>query len=97
MARLRLSYAARMDLRQIAAYTRDRWGTKQALSYVTQLEKAFERVGKMTRLGKPVLGLEETYRALNVGSHVVFYRAENDAILIVRILHQRMLPKLPME
>ncbi len=92
MARFRLSVAARLDLRGIADYTRDRWGAEQALRYAAQLEDAFKLLEKMPRIGKKFPGLEGKYRSLSVGKHVIFYREEGDGAFIVRVLPERMLP-----
>ena len=92
MADVRLSAAAGADMRGIAAYTRDHWGTEQALRYVVQLERAFKLLEKMPKVGRQLADLEGEYRKLQVGRHAIFYREDGDGVFVVRVLHERMLP-----
>ena len=85
----RLSQRAFKDLQGIAAFTKDRWGEKQAVEYVSGLYACFEHLhaasGRQHRSG---------YRAQRLGRHVIFFRLERgDRTFIVRVLHERMLPE----
>jgi toxin ParE1/3/4 len=77
----------------IGAYTRDRWGPAQAVRYLTDLDACFSRVARDADLGRPYPP-RPRYRRIRQGKHVVFFlREPTGDVLIVRILHQRMLPE----
>ena len=80
---------AEADIESITDYTIERWGVKQAQRYVqalradiASLEEFPERfpAHEPTRLG---------LRRMRSGHHLVFYLVGEQAVEIVRILHQR--------
>lgn len=87
-----LTQAADADLAEIARYTVERWGYRQAETYLLAFEDAFQRLAASPDTGRPFTDREGYFRYEN-GSHVVFYRKELAGILIVRVLHQRMEPR----
>lgn len=90
----RFTRRARDDLRDIAAYTRDRWGDVQCERYLTSLQSCCQQLAVEPTLRRQHPDDSRYWRAL-AGRHVVFYRVEMDAsILVVRILHAAMLPEL---
>jgi toxin ParE1/3/4 len=90
----RFTADARDDLRDIAAYTRDRWGDGQCDRYLTSLEWRCLQLAQEPRLRRPYDDDPSYWRAL-AGKHAIFYRVEADgSLLIVRILHASMLPEL---
>ncbi len=93
-ARLRVRKKARTDLHDIGTYTRQRWGREQANRYLTDLDACFHRLLSTPSLGRPYPPLPSYWRC-EQGSHVVFFRREtNGDVVVVRVLHQRMLPEL---
>jgi toxin ParE1/3/4 len=88
----RLSRLARLDLIEIADYTVDTWGLKQADRYVNGLAACFERLARTPGIGRPCDRIRLGYRRMEHEMHVVIYRADQDGVFISRILHQRMLP-----
>lgn len=95
MARVRYLRRAEDDLDSIADYSLGRWGQEQADQYVNGLQALCEHLDELPILNRPYRGpyLRRAYE-----SHVVFFRHEDDGgILIVRILHQRMLPELHLD
>jgi toxin ParE1/3/4 len=85
---------ARGDLRDIAAYTVKRWGSKQGDRYLNLLQERCRQVAEMPDIRRPSLDFPPYFRVL-AGMHAVFYRPLDKAtILVVRILHASMLPEL---
>jgi toxin ParE1/3/4 len=90
----RFTERALADLRDIASYTRDRWGEAQAERYLGALERRCQEVADVPNKRRVYEDAPDYFRSL-VGRHAIFFRAEEDgAILIVRILHGSMLPEL---
>lgn len=57
-------------------------------AYRRLLSEGFDTILNFPELGK--VWPESTARYRKIASHLVFYRAEADKILILRILHERM-------
>jgi toxin ParE1/3/4 len=89
-----LSKLARLDLIDIADYTVDTWGPEQAQRYLDSMEARFNRLAKTPQVGRSCDRIWPGYRRIEHQKHVILYRADNDGILIGRVLHQRMLPSL---
>jgi toxin ParE1/3/4 len=94
MASFRLTKRAEADLFDIADYTRQTWGEAQCARYLDQLEDSCQRLADNPMLGRPCEHIRPGLRRREQGKHVVFYRRDGNTILILRILHERMLPEL---
>lgn len=81
---------ARRDLREAWIYSRDRWGRSRANSYIRDLNTAIQRVGENPRLGQACNEVSPGYRRYPTGSHMLFYKVRDDAVVIIRVLHQQM-------
>jgi toxin ParE1/3/4 len=86
----RLSHYARRDLDDIWDYSRDQWGKRRATTYLQDLLAVIELIAERPDIGQALEPPDEGFRKRPVGSHVIFYRLENDAVEIARILHQNM-------
>ncbi len=94
MATLRFSRRAETDLLGIGDYTLRAWGESQAARYIDKLETCCQMLPGNPKLGRPRDDIRPGLRRLEHGKHVVFYRLlEHGGILVVRVLHQRMLPE----
>jgi toxin ParE1/3/4 len=90
MADFRLTPAALRDLEGIWRYTAEQWGVAQAEHYLDNLHHAFESLAQ-TPLAAPACNhIRPGYRQLRVERHAVYYRAEADAVILVRVLHEGM-------
>jgi len=90
----RFTAQARDDLRDISAYTRERWGDAQCDRYLTSLEWRCLQLAQEPWLRRQYADEPSYWRAL-AGKHAIFYRVEaNGSLLVVRILHTAMLPEL---
>lgn len=94
MSRFRLTVRAEGDLFEIAEYTRRTWGEQQCARYLDQLEECCQRLAEHPILGRSCDQIRPGLRRREQGKHVVFYRRDGGDILILRILHERMLPEL---
>lgn len=94
MTRLRYTRRAESDLDSIAAYTLEKWGLDQAQRYLNALFSCCESVAADLSRGR-VHHPRPEYLRIEQGKHVVFFRRDaSGETLIVRILHERMLPEL---
>lgn len=89
-----LSRLAERDLHEIANYTRDRWGTRQAVNYVDGLRSLCRQLAEAPMIGRVCEGVRPGLRRMEGGRHVVFYRISAKGITVSRILHEKMLPEL---
>jgi toxin ParE1/3/4 len=87
-----ISVEAADDIDEIAAYTTNTWGWRQADHYLAKLEDGLDLLARNPSIGRSSDSIEAGLRRFEIGKHVVFYLPEPDGILVVRVLHQRMLP-----
>jgi toxin ParE1/3/4 len=85
-----VSPRARADIDSIWDYTVERWGERQAEIYLRLLKAAVDAVATDPKVGQACDDVRPGYRRYSVGSHVLFYRVDATAVVVVRILHQRM-------
>jgi toxin ParE1/3/4 len=85
-----ISPRARADIDDIWNYTVGQWGERQAEIYLRLLEAAVDAVVSDPKVGPACDDVRPGYRKYRVGSHVLFYRATANTVVVVRILHQRM-------
>lgn len=97
MRGFRLTKRAKADIKEIGAHTRDRWGAAQAVRYLAGLDACLERLAKPPFLGRACDAIQAGYFRDECVSHVVFFkRPQSGVVLVVRILHERMVPTLHM-
>lgn len=90
MARYALSPAAQGDLEIIWDYSLRHWGEAQAETYTRSIQAACEALAKDTLVRRSAEAIRAGYRKVAVGSHVMFFRIQEDVVEIMRILHQSM-------
>lgn len=93
MTGLRLSRRAEADLLAIGAYTLRNWGASRAADYIDNLEACCQTLAANPEMGRACDNIRPGLRRMECGRHVVFYRQDADRILVLRVLHQRMLPE----
>ena len=97
MSGFRITKAAEQDLVNIAQYTLETWGEEQCVRYIEEFDAAFERLAEVPTRGKPCDHIRSGYFRYQQGKHMILYRESTRRskfrILIVRILHERMLPE----
>ena len=92
MAQVRISVEAEADIDQIAAHTTNTWGWRQTNQYLAKLEDGFDLLAQNPSIGRSCDSIRAGIRRFEIGRHVVFYLPESGGVLVVRVLHQRMLP-----
>jgi toxin ParE1/3/4 len=91
MAKFQLTNNAVEDLTSIWDYTCDNWSEYQADKYYQILVNCFNEILINPNIGKNYFGIADNLKGFRVGKHVVFYQViDNDDLLVVRILHERM-------
>jgi toxin ParE1/3/4 len=88
----RFSESALIDLENIWAYTCKQWSIKQADKYVQLIFTELEFLTNNPNVGKDYGHIRSGYLGFKISAHICFYQINIDEnfILIVRILHQRM-------
>tara|TARA_R110002072_G_scaffold13606_13_gene57268 strand:- start:2329 stop:2631 length:303 start_codon:yes stop_codon:yes gene_type:complete len=91
VGRVHFSPAAVADLGAIWDYTLERWGAGQAEFYVREINECCQRLANGTLPGVDASDIRDGYSKQFVGRHVIYFRrTANDAINVIRILHQAM-------
>lgn len=85
-----VSRAARVDLKNIAAYTQKVWGAEQRRTYLKGLDLAFHFLTENTLSGVACNYVAENLRKHRFENHTIFYEKLNNDIVIVRVLHKSM-------
>jgi toxin ParE1/3/4 len=85
-----LSPLARLDLEDIWRYTRKQWSRRQADTYIREMIGAFAGLAEGSRVGISAEDMRQGYLKYFIGAHIVFYRRRQDALEVVRVLHQSM-------
>lgn len=93
--RVRVTLRAERRLRDVAAWTRDRFGPAQAVAYVGDLRASFDRLAEGTLAGRSARaawgeGVRDELRFVKVGSHVVLFREGADEVVVLDVLHEAM-------
>ncbi|OYY79268.1 MAG: hypothetical protein B7Y43_02230 [Sphingomonas sp. 28-62-20] len=89
MTKFDIQAAARADLREIYAFSVDRFGRPVADSYLLGLRGCFDRLLDFPAIGRIYPGVTPEIPVLSYRRHRVFYRVVDDQLLVVRILHER--------
>jgi toxin ParE1/3/4 len=87
-----ISAEAEEDIDEIAAYSVQWWGWRQADRYLEKLEDGFKLLAQNPSIGRACGSIRAGMRRFEIGRHVVFYMEEPEGLLIVRVLHQDALP-----
>ncbi len=90
MRTYRLTPKAQIDLELIWDYTEKNWGVLQAEVYVQSIRKTLDGLADGSIISQSAEHIRTDYRKSLIGSHVVFFKENNDAIEVIRILHHRM-------
>jgi toxin ParE1/3/4 len=69
------------------------WGDAQVEIYLEELEDCCVGLAANPGLGRPCPEVSPGLRRMEAGRHVVFYRERGKGIVVVRVLHQAMMPR----
>lgn len=95
MLQVDVSVEAEEDIDQITSYTTRTWGWRQTIHYLAKLEEGSSLLAQNPSVGRSCDSIRPGLRRFEIGKHVVFYIVESDSLLIVRVLHQQMIPAKP--
>jgi len=84
---------AERDISAIYFHSIQEWGVKRADKYVADLYRTCKSLTIFPDRGRRVKRLGKELMRLECQRHVIFYRKREEEILVVRILHDRMLPQ----
>lgn len=91
MIPFKLTNKAKVDLKDIAIYTQEKWNKQQRNIYLKQFDDAFHKLAKTPSMGINCDFIRQGYRKFPQGSHVIFYKdGSTSTIEIIRILHKQM-------
>ena len=91
MNRFVYSEHAADDLKDIFKYSFEAFGPTQAERYDVGLKSSVEIAASFPASGRAYETAEgDVFRSYSSGRHVIFYRIEEERILVVRILHASM-------
>ncbi|XBQ15266.1 MAG: type II toxin-antitoxin system RelE/ParE family toxin [Oceanicaulis sp.] len=88
--RIEYSEAAFADLAELTRYGALEFGVAASRAFAAQIKSTVRTLSDFPFAGEATPG--ETFRTFVVRSHRIFYRAEDDRLLVLRILHARQLP-----
>ena len=78
------------DLSAIEKYTRENWGMQQADVYIDLIELAISNILDNPEVGPERPDIAENCRYLPEEKHLIFYRIDDDKIVILAIPHSSM-------
>ena len=87
--KLRITLEARADLVDIHTHGVRQFGEAQAERYQRGFIEAFRALTEFPLVNRERPELGPGRRTQMVGSHIVFYRIEEDTVVIIRVRHGR--------
>jgi toxin ParE1/3/4 len=90
MAEYRFSPSAQRDLDEVFDYTVAHWGLPQAMQYAESIEAACAKLAEAPQQSQSCTNIRAGYRRRAIERHVIYFRATDYGIAVIRILHQRM-------
>lgn len=94
MGDYRLSSLAKQDIRDIAAYTLERWGDRQAARYLDGFEDICQLLAERPQAGVAAEYLAPGLRSYGYHAHLIFYEPREGGVHVLRVLHAAMDPTL---
>jgi toxin ParE1/3/4 len=82
-----LTAEARADLDEIDMFGVERFAALVSDGYMAAFHDAFDMLANFPEAGVVVSGRTDGVRVTLVGRHRLLYRRENDAVVILRVIH----------
>ncbi len=92
MRTIRYSNQAEQDIEDIYFHSVTEWGVRRADKYVAVLGRVCDSLITFPDRGRPTKRLRKGLMRLECQRHIIFYQKYEEEILVVRLLHDRMLP-----
>ena len=90
MPRYDFTQRALADLRDIARYTRETWGQRQARLYREEIELGIRKLALSPGMGRVRADVAPSVRSFPIARHVAFYVEGEGGITVLRLLHPSM-------
>ena len=78
------------DLRDIARYTREMWGRRQARLYREEIELGIRKLALSPGMGRVRADVAPSVRSFPIARHVAFHVEGKSGITVLRLLHPSM-------
>jgi len=91
---LEITPLAARDLKEIAFYSDMNFGFATTDAYRSGLSSAIARLLDFPAVGPEIKIGQRSVRRISFRSHVIYYQAVEDRLLILRVLHGSQLPQL---
>ena len=89
----RLTRDAQQDLKAIRRYTVDRWGQEQSRKYLEGMQNTIRLLAEFPVQGLARQDVDAGVFSFPYGSHMLYYRLEEEQLMVFAVLHQRMVPE----
>jgi toxin ParE1/3/4 len=88
----RLTPDAQTDLIEIRRFTVKQWGTAQSQKYLLELRQTIRLLAETPSLGKSRPDVGSSVLSFPHVSHVIYYVAHEQQLIVFGVLHKRMVP-----
>jgi toxin ParE1/3/4 len=85
-----LTAEAREDYHDLMLYGRLTWGIDAAERDNAKIARILEDLVLFPRMGRRKDGVSGEVRTIGVGQRIIYFRIDQDAIRVLRMLHERM-------
>jgi toxin ParE1/3/4 len=85
-----LKPGARRDLRSIALFTGETWGSAQRDAYLKAIDQGLSLLSSQPLVGRSRDEIRSGLRSFRVQHHTIYYRLDTGNVVVLRILHARM-------
>jgi len=92
MTGYRLTQDAQSDVIEIRRCTSKEWGDAQSQKYLSQLRKTLRLLTETPTLGKRRSEVGPNVLSFPHASHVIYYFAHRQSLVVFAVLHKRMVP-----
>lgn len=90
MTKFVLSNKADKDLADIFEYGILNFGVERATEYLLGINEKFQYISENKELGRSAEEISKGLKRITYNKHVVFFKEQQDAVLIVRVLRREM-------
>lgn len=87
MVKVRLSDAAKVDLRAIYRFGVRQFGVRQSDQYLSMLKSAITLLGDFPNAGSRRTGAVPPVRVRPSGSHIIVYVVGSEGVMVLRVRH----------
>lgn len=94
MTQCKFTRTANLDLENIIDYSLKHWGKSQTSKYLEELKFHILALSRNPDLGSICDSIFPGLCCFPIKKHVVYYVKENKMIIIVRVLHSNMNPRI---